>query len=327
MNHKEIVLAGGCFWGTQAYLKKLPGVLETYTTYANSQTPRPTYEEVSYGKSYAAEAVYVKYDESVIDLPHLLHYFFKTIDPTSYNKQGNDAGVQYRSGIYFTHPSDEAEIRAFIAKEQKRFLAPILVEVKPLENLTRAEEYHQDYLDKNPHGYCHVTFDSLPKAGEKLSDKSQKPLKPRFEKPSAAELQKLSPLAFEVTQKSATERAFTSPLNHEKRAGIYVDIVSGEPLFSSSDKFDSGSGWPSFVKPLDPTLIQEVQDDSHGMRRIEVRSTLADSHLGHVFPDGPRDRGGLRYCINGAALEFIPKEEMEARGYGAWLGVVGTPQP
>ena len=316
MNHKEIVLAGGCFWGTQAYLKQLPGVLETYTAYANSKTKNPTYKEVSYGQSHAAEAVYVKYDESIIDLPHLLHYFFQTIDPTSYNKQGNDVGVQYRSGIYFIDSRDEAIIRDFIAKEQPKFSAPIRVEVKKLENLTKAEEYHQDYLDKNPGGYCHVTFDSLPKKGEKLSDK---PKTPSFEKPSKEALKKLSPLSFDVTQNSATERAFSSPLNSEKREGIYIDIASGEPLFSSKDKFDSGSGWPSFVKPINPALLQEVQDRSYGMNRTEVRAKLSDSHLGHVFPDGPRDRGGMRYCINGAALEFILKEEMESRGYGAWL--------
>lgn len=164
--NKTIVLAGGCFWGTEAYLKQLPGVVSTYTGYANSKVPNPSYEQVCTGDTNAAEAVWVEYDEYVIDLPHLLKFYFNTIDPTSLNKQGGDRGTQYRTGIYYTDAADEPTIRAFIGEQQKNYKAPIVTEVAPLENIYKAEEYHQDYLDKNPHGYCHVTFESLPKKGE-----------------------------------------------------------------------------------------------------------------------------------------------------------------
>lgn len=133
---------------------------------------------------------------------------------------------------------------------------------------------------------------------------------------------RLTPEQFRVTQESGTERPGTGEHLHEKRPGLYVDIVSGEPLFASSDKFESGCGWPSFTKPVAPAHVRELRDASHGMIRTEVRSTHGDSHLGHVFPDGPRDRGGLRYCINSASLRFIPRERMEAEGYGAYLDQV-----
>lgn len=322
---KSIVLAGGCFWGTEAYLKQLPGVLNTYVAYANSKKANPSYRDVSYGDTNAAEAVYVEYDEYVIDLQHLLTYFFKTIDPTSLNKQGNDIGTQYRSGIYFTDKGDQAEILAFIKEQQKNYKKPIVVEVMPLENIYKAEDYHQDYLNKNPNGYCHVTFDSLPKKGEILSNKKrpEASLKQNLQnyknRDDATLKSELSPLAYDVVKHEATERPFTSELNDEKREGIFIDITNGQPLFASKDKFDSGTGWPSFVKPIDGSIISEKRDTSYGMERVEVRTSLSDSHLGHVFTDGPRDRGGMRYCINGAALKFIPKDEMADKGYGYLL--------
>ncbi|QKF91826.1 bifunctional (RS)-methionine sulfoxide reductase A/B [Campylobacter sp. CCUG 57310] len=322
MGNKTIVLAGGCFWGTEAYLKQLPGVKDTYVAYANSKVPNPSYQQVSYGNTNAAEAVYVEYDEYVIDLPHLLKYFFYTIDPTSLNKQGNDRGTQYRTGIYFTDPKDEAEILAFIKEKQKEYSKPIVVEVMALQNISKAEEYHQDYLTKNPNGYCHVTFESLPPKDAVLSSKKKEAkmdmdkLKSYQNKNDAQLKSELSDLSYDVVKNSATERPFTSELNDEKREGIFVDITNGQPLFSSYDKFNSGSGWPSFTKPIDGSLLGEVADNSYGMRRVEVRTSLSDSHLGHVFDDGPRDKGGLRYCINGAALKFIPKEDMEKEGYG-----------
>ncbi|MGP1450883.1 MAG: peptide-methionine (R)-S-oxide reductase MsrB [Wolinella sp.] len=321
MSEKEVVLAGGCFWGTEAYLKQLPGVLHTYTGYANSTIKNPTYEQVSTGNTRAAEAVYVKYDEYVIDLPHLLKYFFYTIDPTSINRQGNDIGSQYRSGIYYIDERDKSEILDFIKEKQKELEHTIAVEVKPLENITKAEEYHQNYLEKNPNGYCHVTFESLPEKGAILSDKKRKMEQlHNYKNQDSSTLKKnLSSLSYEVVKNSATERPFTSELNREKRAGIYVDITNNQPLFASKDKFESGSGWPSFTRPIDSSLLREKNDSSHGMQRIEVRAGLSDSHLGHVFDDGPRESGGMRYCINGAALKFIPKEEMEAQGYGYLL--------
>jgi peptide-methionine (R)-S-oxide reductase len=141
-------------------------------------------------------------------------------------------------------------------------------------------------------------------------------------KKTEAAIAKLSPEEFRVTQQSATERPGTGALLHNKEPGIYVDIVSGEPLFASSDKYESGCGWPSFTKPIEPANVNELHDNSHGMIRTEVRSTHGDSHLGHVFPDGPRDRGGLRYCINSASLRFVPREKMVEQGYGDYLNQV-----
>lgn len=317
--NKTIVLAGGCFWGTEAYLKQLPGVVSTYTGYANSKVPNPSYEQVCTGDTNAAEAVWVEYDEYVIDLPHLLKFYFNTIDPTSLNKQGGDRGTQYRTGIYYTDAADEPAIRAFITEQQKNYKAPIVTEVAPLENIYKAEEYHQDYLDKNPHGYCHVTFESLPKKGEILSDKKRdmkQNLQNYKNKDDATLKNELSAISYDVVKHAATERPHSSELNDEERIGIYVDITNGQPLFSSYDKFDAGCGWPSFTKPIDASLIAEKSDLSHGMVRTEVKTAMSDSHLGHVFDDGPSDKGGLRYCINGAALRFVPKEEMEKEGYG-----------
>lgn len=318
---KTIVLAGGCFWGTQAYLKQLPGVLKTEVVYANSKQVNPSYKDVSYGDTNAAEAVYVEYDEYTIDLKHLLTYFFKTIDPTSINKQGNDRGSQYRSGIYFTDKADEAEILAFVKEQQKNYKKPIVTEVMALENMYKAEEYHQDYLDKNPNGYCHVTFDSLPKKGEILSDKKRpgdemkQNLQNYTNKDDKTLKSELSAMSYDVVKNAATERPYSSELNDEDRVGIYVDITNGQPLFSSYDKYDAGCGWPSFTKPIDMSLVNEKIDLSHGMVRTEIKSKMSDSHLGHIFNDGPKDKGGMRYCVNGAALKFVPKEEMAAKGY------------
>lgn len=319
MNKKTIVLAGGCFWGTQAYFKQIPGVIQTQVGYANSDISNPTYEQVCTGQTNAVEAVKIEYDEYVVDLEHVLKFYFNTIDPTSLNKQGNDVGSQYRTGIYYVDESDLADINEVIKTKQKELGKSIVVEILPLKNFYKAEEYHQDYLDKNPHGYCHVSFESLPKNGEILSNK-----RPDFKlnlqnyqnKDDATLKNELSQISYDVVKRATTERPHSSELNNEERVGIYVDITNDQPLFSSYDKFDAGCGWPSFTKPIDASLVGEKADFSHGMQRVEIRTNLSDSHLGHVFDDGPKDKGGLRYCINGAALKFIPKDEMEAKGYG-----------
>ena len=195
---------------------------------------------------------------------------------------------------------------------------PLAVEIKPLKNFYPAEDYHQDYLDKNPGGYCHIhpeLFD--------LARKAKMPKKSVYSKPDDTVLRsKLTPEQYAVTQKNATEPAFHNDYWNEHRPGIYVDITTGEPLFVSTDKFDSGCGWPSFSKPIDRKLIHEKMDTSHGMVRTEVRSATGDAHLGHVFTDGPADKGGLRYCINSASLRFIPKEKMQAEGYGEYIRLV-----
>lgn len=305
----EIVLAGGCFWGVEAYISRLFGIYGTTVGYANGEGENPSYEWVCSGTTGFAEAVHVTYVAEKISLEKLLTEFFKIIDPTSVNRQGNDRGSQYRSGIYYTNEEDAAVIQKVIQNEQLKYKSQIVTEVLPLKNYYIAEEYHQRYLEKNPRGYCHI---DLNQADDELS------IDPvHYQKPDREELkEKLSELAYEVTQLSATEAPFTNAYWNSHQRGIYVDIVTGEPLFSSSDKFDSGCGWPSFSKPILPEVVKNREDTSHHMLRTEVRSRSGDSHLGHVFEDGPRQLGGLRYCINGAALRFIPYEQMEQEGYG-----------
>lgn len=259
----------------------------------------------------------------MISLNEVLLHFFRIIDPTSLNRQGNDRGTQYRTGIYSTDPADQAIAQAALSQLQQQYKQPIVVENTPLVHFYEAEDYHQDYLTKNPNGYCHVDLRLADKPLEQSTRSTPIYDPSQFVKPSAAQLrQQLSELEFHVTQNNGTERAFTHAYDDFYEPGLYVDIVSGEPLFSSSDKYDSGCGWPSFVKPIAPEAVTEHEDLSYNMRRIEVRSALADSHLGHVFPDGPRDRGGLRYCINGASLRFIPLDQMVQQGYGPWVHLI-----
>lgn len=309
---EEIYFAGGCFWGTEHFFKQVRGVHSTDVGYANSKVKNPSYKEVCTGETGASEAVKVLFDSSEISLETLIELYFETIDPTSLNKQGNDRGTQYRTGIYYTNERQKPVIQSFIKRVSRRYEKPIVVEVLPLENFFAAEEYHQDYLTKNPTGYCHIS--------PKMFEVARKANPPKFQKQNKEELKKkLTKIQFSVTQENATESPFKNEYWNSKEEGIYVDITTGEPLFLSTDKYDSGCGWPSFTKPIQNDLIQEVQDNSHGMRRIEVRSKTGDSHLGHVFPDGPKDKGGLRYCINSASLKFIPREQMAKEGYEWYL--------
>jgi peptide methionine sulfoxide reductase msrA/msrB len=254
----------------------------------------------------------------VVNLDLLIDLYFKTIDPTSLNKQGNDRGTQYRTGIYYTNKDDEELIKEKVDKLAKQSKQEIVVEVKPLHNFYDAESYHQNYLDKNPGGYCHIPsqmFDVARKANIKKENV--------YVKKDKAELKKeLTTLQYDVTQNNATERPFSNEYNKEFREGIYVDVTTGEPLFASSDKFESGCGWPSFSKPISSTLIEEKLDNSLNMVRTEVRSKGGDAHLGHLFNDGPKDRGGLRYCINSASLKFIPLNEMKTKGYEKYINLV-----
>ena len=311
---KDIYYAGGCFWGMQEYFSRIPGVYGTDVGYANGTVPHPTYEQVCSGKTGHAETVHVRYDPTVVNLNTLTELFFKVIDPVSYNKQGNDTGSQYRTGIYFVEDTDRDVSVGVMHRIQAQYRQPLAVELLPLANYSPAEEHHQEYLKKHPGGYCHISFDSL----KEPRTVSQTVLAPRrYAKPSDAVLrQKLSPEAYAVTQNAATERPFSGIYWNHAEPGIYVDVVTGEPLFSSADKFDAGCGWPSFTKPLEPALLVARTDNSLGMKRTEVRSRVGDSHLGHVFKDGPKDKGGLRYCINSAALRFIPYADMEREGFG-----------
>lgn len=315
MKLKNIYLAGGCFWGTEHLFSMVPGVKESISGYANSNVADPSYREVCTGNTGAAETVEVTYNPDEVGLTELLKLYFKSIDPLSLNKQGNDVGTQYRTGIYYTDADDLPVIEAAVATLQRRYKQPLALEIKKLENFYPAEEYHQDYLDKNPNGYCHVNpqlFKEAKTLGRVAgTNESRQELRER-----------LTPLQWEVTQNSATERPFSNEYDHEFRKGIYVDIVDGTPLFVSSDKYDSGCGWPAFSRPIDASLITEKADDSYGMHRVEVRSSKADSHLGHVFPDGPAETGGLRYCINSASLRFIPLEKMDEEGYGDYVELI-----
>lgn len=341
MDTKTIYLAGGCFWGTEHFMSLIHGVEDAEVGYANSNVPDPSYREVCTGRTGAAETVKVTYDPNEVSLSFLLGLYYQTIDPTSLNRQGNDRGTQYRTGIYYTDPSELPVIEKSLQQLQTKYNKPLAIEVGPLKNFYPAEDYHQDYLDKNPGGYCHIN-PGLFKVAAELRDpsivkeqsepleagKTVSSLERTYTKPSDKELrEKLTPLQYQVTQNSLTERPYANEYNKEFRPGIYVDIVTGEPLFLSTDKFESGCGWPAFSKPITPDVVKGYTDTSHGMNRIEVRSKSGDSHLGHVFNDGPADKGGLRYCINSASLRFIPLADMQKEGYGDLIPLVKANQP
>lgn len=303
-NKRVIYLAGGCFWGVEGYFKKLPGVYETGVGYANGKTDNTDYSKISVTDH--SETVKVCYDKSIISLEEILLHYFRIIDPLSVNRQGNDIGRQYRTGVYYTDDSDSKIIDKIFHYEEELH-GPIAVEKSTLKNFIKAEDYHQDYLGKNPGGYCHIdiSLSSKPLFNEKYPMPSDDKLKEILDKTS-----------YSVMRRAATEAPGTSPLNDEFRTGIYVDKITGEPLFCSTDKFDAGCGWPSFSKPITTEKLTEHVDTSHMMVRTEVVSKNSNSHLGHVFDDGPIEKGGLRYCINGAALRFIPFEKMDEEGYG-----------
>lgn len=318
----EIYLAGGCFWGLEEYMSRIDGVVDATVGYANGTTENPTYEEVCYSGTGHAETVHVKYDSNVISLGEILEYFFRVVDPTSVNKQGNDKGTQYRSGIYYTDEADLLVIEQAIKKQDASYSDPIATEVLPLNGYYLAEEYHQDYLKKNPNGYCHIDVSLADEPLKKPQLKTEGividlSLYPKPDDETIRDM--LTEEQYKVTQDSDTEYAFSGDYFDNFDAGIYVDIVTGEPLFSSADKFESGCGWPSFSKPIAPDVVTEHEDTSFNMVRVEVRSRTGDSHLGHVFTDGPKDKGGLRYCINSASIKFIPLVLMEGEGYGYLL--------
>lgn len=313
----EIYLAGGCFWGTEKYIASIRGVLATEVGYANGKTENPTYEQVCYNNTGHAETVRVQYDPQLLPLAFLLELYYDSINPLSLNRQGNDIGPQYRTGIYYTNPEDKPIIDRSIARLQEKYNRKITIEVKPLENFSSAEDYHQKYLDKNPGGYCHINPDKIKKAAEAIVNPADFSAKDQLALRNA-----LTETQYKVTQNGATEPPFDNAYFNTFKPGIYVDITTGEPLFTSADKFESGCGWPSFSKPIDPSVVKNHEDYSHGMFRTEVRSRIGNAHLGHVFEDGPKEAGGLRYCINSAALRFISREDMEKEGYGYLLSLI-----
>ncbi|MGT2910226.1 peptide-methionine (R)-S-oxide reductase MsrB [Streptococcus cameli] len=306
---KEIYLAGGCFWGLEEYFDQINGVVQTRVGYANGQVETTSYQLLK--QTDHAETVLITYDDSILSLREVLLYYMRVIDPFSINQQGADKGRQYRTGIYYTDEADIPVIDAFMAEQAALFGRKLAVEVEALRHFIDAEEYHQDYLKKNPNGYCHIDV-----------RQSQIPVIDQldYQKPDQEVLKEsLTDEQYRVTQEAATERPFHNAFWDSEEAGIYVDITTGEPLFLSTDKYDAGCGWPSFTRPISKEVALYAQDLSHGMNRIEVKSRAGQAHLGHVFDDGPRDKGGLRYCINSAALRFVPRDDMTEAGYGGFL--------
>ena len=324
---EEAVLAGGCFWCMEPPFEKLEGVKDVVSGYTGGHRDNPTYGEVSSGSTGHVEAVKVIYDPKEISFEKLLDVFWRQIDPTDPGGQFADRGSQYRSAIFYSTEEQKAIAEKSKEKLQKsgRFERPIVTEIIPASAFFAAEEYHQDYYRKSPLKYKFYRFNSgRDRFLKRTWGKPEASIKPGqgdecFDRPSREELKmKLTEMQYMVTQEDGTEPPFQNEYWDNKKEGIYVDIISGEPLFSSIDKYESGTGWPSFTRPLVPGNIVEKDDYKLFSKRIDVRSRLGDSHLGHVFKDGPKPTG-LRYCLNSAAFRFVPREDLEEEGYGEFL--------
>ncbi|SFD77293.1 peptide methionine sulfoxide reductase msrA/msrB [Lentibacillus persicus] len=313
MTTELATFAGGCFWCMVEPFDERPGIEKIVSGYTGGHVENPTYEQVCSDTTGHLEAVQITFDPALMSYEELVNTFWQQIDPTDAGGQFNDRGESYTTAIFY-HNSSQKEIAEQTKQDLEnsgKFSKPIVTPILPAKTFYRAEEEHQDYYKKQSFHY------RLYKKGSGREDFINETWK---QQPDKNELKaKLSPIQYIVTQENGTEQPFNNEYWDNEDEGIYVDLISGDVLFSSHDKFDANCGWPSFTKPVDPYHVEEKTDTSHGMIRTEVRSKNADSHLGHVFNDGPKDRGGLRYCMNSAAMKFIPKEEMKAKGYGSYL--------
>lgn len=331
-------LAGGCFWCTESDLEKLPGVVDVISGYAGGDLEKPTYKQVSSGKSGHIEVIEVQYDPKKVSYEQVLDQFFRHIDPTDDKGSFVDRGSQYRPAIFYHNAEQKQVAERFMGEIEALgvFRAPLKTELIKFDKFWPAEDYHQDYYKRNKIRYNYYRYASgrdqyldeifgddrndHPVTLRQLIDKNTLVSNSKvYSKPSDAEIKaKLTEMQYYVTQKDGTEQAFKNEYWDNKREGIYVDIVSGEPLFSSTDKYKSGTGWPSFTKPINDAYIVTHTDFKLIYPRTEVRSKFADSHLGHVFKDGPKPTG-LRYCMNSAAMRFVAKENMSNEGYSDYL--------
>lgn len=312
-NIETATFAGGCFWCMVEPFDTRPGVKSIISGYTGGDVENPTYEQVCTNTTGHVEAVQIEFDPALMSYEQLVETFWQQIDPTDPGGQFNDRGESYQTAIFY-HNEEQRKIAEKSKQDLEssgRFSKPIVTPILPAKTFYPAEDYHQDYYKKQSFRY------RLYKKGSGREDFIEKNWRPNIDKSNLKE--KLTPMQYHVTQENGTERPFQNEYWDNEKDGIYIDIVSGNVLFSSEDQYDAHCGWPSFTKPVDQYQVKSKSDTSHGMVRTEVRSRQSNSHLGHVFEDGPQDKGGLRYCMNSAAMHFIPKEEMEEKGYGKYL--------